>query len=507
MQFKTLITAAGLALSMTVGVLGRANVVGYYANWVNMPALTLSKYTHINFAFAIPKADGSLQYDNVETLPGLVSGFHAAGVKALVSVGGWTGSNLFSTILKNTATRTAFLNNMVSFVQTNNLDGVDIDWEYPGREGNTCNAYDPTNDSKNFLSFLQDLRAKLDSTFGAGTKLITMAVRVQPFDGPNGPMNDVSAFAKVTDYINLMQYDINGNWDSTTGPNAPLQYAPGKGEQVSFATAISAWSAAGWPTSKMNAGVPFYGHSVKALSNMLNNPSNMYAQFSPTVPKGDQEDEPWADTCAGGPAVYSGDWQYKHLRDQGLLSNPTTAVAPWVRTWDNTTSTPWLFNPNTNIFISYDDPQSLKAKVDYAAAKGLAGTMLWSMEMDYNNELLDVLNSFPSGGSTTTATTPGTTSTATQPGTTSTTKSATTSVPPVTSSTSSAPATSSSTNTGGPVAGGPCSTGGAYQCADTTGKNPAYFICNNGAWLAQSCGSGTACFQSGSSIYCNWPSA
>ncbi|KAJ1956827.1 hypothetical protein EC988_001149 [Linderina pennispora] len=231
-------------------------------------------------------------------MPGTITSLHSAGVKALVSVGGWTGSNLFSTILKNTATRTAFLNNMVSFVQTNNLDGVDIDWEYPGREGNTCNAYDPTNDSKNFLSFLQDLRAK-----------------------------------------------------------------------------------------------------------------------------------------------------------------------------------------------------------------GLAGTMLWSMEMDYNNELLDVLNSFPSGGSTTTATTPGTTSTAIQPGTTSTTKSATTSVPPVTSSTSSAPATSSSTNTGGPVAGGPCSTGGAYQCADTTGKNPAYFICNNGAWLAQSCGSGTACFQSGSSIYCNWPSA
>ncbi|ORX64248.1 glycoside hydrolase [Linderina pennispora] len=342
--------------------------------------------------------------------------------------------------MSNTATRTAFLNNMVSSVQTNNLDGVDIDWEYPGREGNTCNAYDPANDSKNFLSFLQDLRAKLDSTFGAGTKLITMAVRVQPFDGPNGPMKDVSAFAKVTDYINLMQYDINGSWNSTTGPNAPLQYAPGKGEQVSFATAISAWSAAGWPTSKMGAGVPFYGRSLTATANMLNNLSKIYAQFSPTAPKGDQEDELGVDTCAGGPAVYSGDWRYRCLRDQDLLSNPTTAVAPWVCTWDNTTSTPWLFNPNTNVFISYDDPQSLKAKVDYAAAKGLAGTMLWSMEMDYNNELLDVLNSFPSGGS-------------------------------------------------------------------TTGKNPAYFICNNSAWLAQSCGSGTACFQSGSSIYCNWPPA
>ncbi|KAJ1928333.1 hypothetical protein FBU59_007138 [Linderina macrospora] len=229
---------------------------------------------------------------------------------------------------------------------------------------------------------------------------------------------------------------------------------------------------------------------MTTLSNMLTNPSSMYVQISTTVPKGDQEDEPWADTCAGGPAVYSGNWQYKHLRDQGLLTSPTTAAAPWVRTWDNATSTPWLFNPNTNIFISYDDPVSLKAKVDYAAAKGLAGTMLWSMESDYNDELLNVLNSFPDGGSTTTTTKISTTTPAT-----------------TISATSSVPATASSSTGSGPIAGGSCSSGGAYQCADTTGKSAAYFVCNNSAWLASACGSGTACFQSGSSIYCDWPSA
>ncbi|KAJ1886944.1 hypothetical protein LPJ66_009377, partial [Kickxella alabastrina] len=58
--------------------------------------------------------------------------------------------------------------------------------------------------------------------------------------------------------------------------------------------------------------------------------------------------------------------------------------------------TPWLFNPTTKQFISYDDPQSIKIKVDYAAAKGLGGTMVWSMNMDYNDELLSVVNSFGS---------------------------------------------------------------------------------------------------------------
>ncbi|KAJ3496648.1 hypothetical protein NLG97_g2501 [Lecanicillium saksenae] len=90
----------------------------------------------------------------------------------------------------------------------------------------------------------------------------------------------------------------------------------------------------------------------------------------------------------------SGTWQWKHLLDQGVLGNPTKANSPWVRQWDNTSQTPWVFNPQTNIFISYDDPQSLKVKVDYATSKGLAGAMVWSLNMDdSSNTLLSVLRS------------------------------------------------------------------------------------------------------------------
>ncbi|KAJ1939198.1 hypothetical protein EC988_007380, partial [Linderina pennispora] len=206
---------------------------------------------------------------------------------------------------------------------------------------------------------------------------------------------------------------------------------------------------------------------------------------------------------------------WKHLRDQGILTSPTTAAAPWVRKFDPISQTPWLFNPNTKIFISYDDPQSLKVKVDYAAAKGLGGAMVWSVNMDYNNELMNVIQAWPgNGGGSTTTTTPApqTTSTASAstssaPGTSSVPITTSVQVTTSASATTSAPATTSTTGGGGPVAGGPCSSPGAYQCATTTGKNPAYFICNNGAWLQQACGSGTACFQSGANIVCNWPSA
>ncbi|KAJ2658460.1 hypothetical protein IWW48_004040 [Coemansia sp. RSA 1200] len=85
------------------------------------------------------------------------------------------------------------------------------------------------------------------------------------------------------------------------------------------------------------------------------------------------------------------------MRTQGLLTSPSTAAAPWVRQWDSVSQTPWLFNPSTKQFISYDDPESLKIKVDYAASKGLAGTMIWSENMDYNNELVNVAVAFGSG--------------------------------------------------------------------------------------------------------------
>ncbi|KAJ2741215.1 hypothetical protein GGI20_005344 [Coemansia sp. BCRC 34301] len=493
MHFKTFVAAIYLALHLVVGAFGRANVVGYYPNWVSMPSLNFNKYTHVNFAFAIPTASGSLSYDNQGAMPDIVTSLHAAGTKAIISIGGWTGSGFFSSILKSSTSRTALLTNIVAYVKTYNLDGVDIDWEYPGRQGDACNAVDASSDTSNFLAFLQDLRVQLDTTFGRRGKLLTLAVRVEPFDGPSGPISDVSAFAKVVDFINLMTYDIAGVWNPTTSANAPLQFVTGQGPQFSVSSAIDSWSRAGWPTGQMNLGIPFYGHALTAKQNMLQTPTNMYVPIAATAPQGDKDDTLFTDPCSGGPAVYSGSWQWRHLRDQGLLTTAGSAASPWVRTWDSATSTPWLFNPSTNTFITYDDPQSIQLKVSYAAAKGLAGTMVWGMDMDYNDELLSVLQTFPSDNSTSTSTAPTLSSTSSR-------TSATSETP--TSATSTSSTTSSA---GGPVSGAACSAAGTYQCADSTGKSAGYFLCLYGKWIAQSCGSGTACFQSGSSVACGWP--
>jgi chitinase len=73
-------------------------------------------------------------------------------------------------------------------------------WEYPGKQGIGCNVLS-SNDSANFLLFLQTLRCQE----GAQKLIVSAAVADVPFVGPNGtPMTNVSAFEEVLDYIGTL---------------------------------------------------------------------------------------------------------------------------------------------------------------------------------------------------------------------------------------------------------------------------------------------------------------
>ncbi|KAJ2766886.1 hypothetical protein IWQ56_003541 [Coemansia nantahalensis] len=485
-------------------------VIGYYPSWkrAKMGGVDFSKYTHINIAFSIPRSDGTFTFEDDWAMGIISSQIRAGGAKILMSVGGWTGSNYFSDILKNGAAREQLLKSITDYVRDNKLDGIDIDWEYPGRLGNTCNAYDPQNDATNFLAFLRDLRGRFNAEFGTHSKkLITLAVRAEPFDQAGRPMNGVAEFARYVDYANIMIYDINGPWNPETGPNAPFKYEGGKGTPLSFVSAIDAWTSAGWPANQLVAGLGFYGRSTVAQQNMMRDSSNQYQPQSHDVPLGDQEDAPWYDACARTTST-SGTWQWKNLRSQGVLTDPHTAAAPWIRNWDKVSQTPWLFNPDTKMFISYDDPDSIRIKSNYAASRGLAGLMIWSANMDHNGELLAAARSFngngagDAGNSTTiSSTSPSSTHTQTPPA------SASASTPALPGHTTSTPAaeTPAPGASGGLALGSTCSNNGRYQCVDPNGRNAAYLVCVSGRLAAASCALGTVCLSFQETIVCEWP--
>ncbi|KAG0165333.1 hypothetical protein DFQ30_008606 [Apophysomyces sp. BC1015] len=294
--------------------------------------------------------------------------------------------------------RQAFIQWNLDQISKYNTDGVDIDWEYPGRQGAGCNVFDKANDATNFLVLLKELRAAMDGKFGAGKKELSIAAHVRTFVVPSGYMTDVSEFGKVLDRVNIMSYDINGAWNSTTGPNAPFQVQPGFGDDNSFVSSIQTWIKAGIPADKIASGLAFYGRSATTTVDMTKSKSQYQPQVAGNPPHGDSLDAWWQDPyCSADKGGLSGVWRYGNLRSEGVLTSPTTAASPWVRTWDDTSKTPWLFNPSSNIFISYDDPESIKVKVNYAQCQKLGGLMVWSVDEDTNDhELLNEVYKFKS---------------------------------------------------------------------------------------------------------------
>ncbi|KAJ9073180.1 hypothetical protein DSO57_1019229 [Entomophthora muscae] len=385
-------------------------VVGYYVPWgkVAPEALPYDKVTHINYGFGVlykredPTSifvDRYYDGSKMRTIKTLAA---AKGVKVLMSVGGWTGSQTFSLVARDPTLRAEFIERLLVFVRKNtkpewdtnpdgwDMDGIDIDWEYPGRGAAKCYVYDP-DDSANYLLLLKELRAALDKEFPNDHKLITAAVRVKPFDGPDGnPMTDVSAYAPYFDYVNIMAYDIMGPWSPTIGPNAPFVADTTRGgDGFSFTQGIDDWLAAGFPPNKISAGLAFYGRSLISTVDMDQTPDNMYQPKELATPRGDASDSNEPNFFCNEGSAYSGVYKYKYLR-QDALSSPTTAMNGYNRYFDNATQTPWLFNPQTKRFISYDDPQSIQIKVDYVKKKNLRGVMYWDMTQDYEDELLNI---------------------------------------------------------------------------------------------------------------------
>lgn len=117
-------------------------------------------------------------------------------------------------------------------------------------------------------------------------------------------------------------------------------------------------------------------------------------QVQGEIPQGDKTDVFFqSPLCPLSPGGLSGTWRFHNLLSQHILKSPLEANKPWVRVWDAVTSTPWLFNPKTKVFISYDDPQSLALKTCYVRQKDLAGVMIRSIDQDSKeNDLLNAIH-------------------------------------------------------------------------------------------------------------------
>ncbi|KAJ7717919.1 glycoside hydrolase family 18 protein, partial [Mycena maculata] len=318
----------------------------------------------------------------------------ANSVSPLLTIGGWTGSQYFSTAVATSENRNKFANAILDLVKTYNLDGIDFDWEYPGSQGVGCNVVN-TQDSSNLLLLLQQLRKS------SPTLLLTAAVGSAPFLGADGNvMSDVSSFASVFDRIALMVYDtwaVNG----TVGPNAPLASAcePTQYQSLSgsAASAVAAWTQANFPANKILLGLAAYGHSYNITPQAAVSSSgslNSYPDIGGSQPTGpsDTPGNLGTDQC-GNPGTVSGVFTFADLVSAGFLDSDGSAGSGIHYTIEECSKTPYVYNEDTHVFISYDDTKSFASKGDFILQSGLAGFAVWEVTGDYNDILLNSLHS------------------------------------------------------------------------------------------------------------------
>jgi chitinase len=255
-NFWRRITSVGLVglAGFSAATHAQTKVVGYIPSYKNMPAVIdrtdLSKLTHLNLSFLNPNASGAVTSGgNPVCMEGASAGdinyvvqkAHQAGVKVLVSVAGGVippCSGNWQTLLQP-ASRTTLVNNLLQFVSTFNLDGLDVDIE-----GVVLTNID---NAGNYTPFIQALRNGLP----AG-KLLTSATA--SYVGGMVPTASLPYF----DFVNIMSYDAIGpGW----GP-AGVEHSP-----YSMAVAdINTWKARGLTKQKMVLGVPFYGYGFGGYS-------------------------------------------------------------------------------------------------------------------------------------------------------------------------------------------------------------------------------------------------
>jgi len=285
---------------------------------------------------------------------------------------------------------------LLKFIAKYNLDGIDFDWEYPNKQGIGCNTIS-ADDSANFLDFLQKFRAQ--AAQHSQDVFVSAAVSITTFVGADGnPLTDVSEFAKVLDYIEIMNYDVWGSWSSGVGPNSPLDdsCASSANQQGSAVSAVNAWTKAGFPVSQIILGVATYGHSFHVdKSNALDASSNiqLYAPFDKSnQPAGDAWDSTPGDTdVCGNATVTGGVFDFWGLVEAGFLQCDGTVAQGIEYRLDSCSQTPYVYNATSEVMVSFDDAASFVAKGQYIKKTGLAGFVLWQAGGDYNDTLLDAI--------------------------------------------------------------------------------------------------------------------
>ena len=235
---------------------------------------------------------------------------------------------------------------LVKFLRKYQMDGVDFDWEFPSGSW-----------KEPFAKFMAIIRNKFDS---AGQPKLSLSLAVATDFFLIHSSYNVTSLASSLDFISIMGYDFtNPATFHLTDFHSSL-YAPRFERPIIYLNTRNLnWTAyhyveLGMPKSKIVLGLPAYAHGWRLKSSLD------HGLFAPS-------------TGRASPSVLgtSGICQFYKM-------NGTHRV------WDNYAQSPYAYN-NLN-WYSFDDFQSVDAKVKYCKDNNFSGLMVFSLASDTDSD-------------------------------------------------------------------------------------------------------------------------
>jgi chitinase len=298
-------------------------------------------YTHICHAFLVADGEGKVQSSRTVPNRDLTTKAHEAGVKVLVSLGGWGWDKQFASIVSKPEAEDRYVKSVMAIVDENDYDGIDLDWEYPDTEKEVVG----------FERLTRRFRKELDAI---GTKkgrpmFVTMAASSNP-----GTLKwlDKDFLLETMDWINVMTYDFTGDWTNYAGHHSPLfssSKQPGGSPRSTELSMKYLVEERGLPADRLAVGIPLYGRGFGVA-------------------------EPYASTKdAKKTGIPRGDYKNLHA---------LTTQEGWTTKWDDETKNPWLISRDRAVVVGYDDAKSVALKTEWAVKNGFRGVFFWQIAAD-----------------------------------------------------------------------------------------------------------------------------
>jgi chitinase len=284
-------------------------------------------------------------------------------LKVIYSLGGWSMSNHFSDAALTANSRRRFVASCLNLFIRGDLpgapagaaagifDGIDLDWEWPGSEGERGNVVRPQ-DKRNFTLLLAEFRRQLDAYGAQAGRRLTLSTFVPDDEAKIRRGFEADQIFRYVDYATVNGFDLHGPWDRNTNHHAQLYSPPDdpSAERASVDRAVTHWLDRGAPARKLSVAVAAFGRGWRGV--------------------GGENDGLYQPSAGPAPGKY----------EPGAEDYRVLAGRPGRRHRDERAGALWLYDGDQ--WWSYDDPAVIRQKAEYVRSRGLGGMTLWSLDGD-----------------------------------------------------------------------------------------------------------------------------